>query len=212
MLTIKDIETPYGKKHIRCLSFEEIEERLELNKDVVEALNFEVGQKVGDLNEILDYSYQFEKTAVRSRSVELLSRRDYSHHEMSQKLYELGFHRPAIEDALDWLEEMSLIDDERLLERLATSYLNQGRGKFDIQRRLAAKGFDSQSISTILNSSNPEIDEDAALNRALRVISRIDLESYKGRSQAYRRLMSRGYSTEQIEHFIEVAISQQRDA
>jgi regulatory protein len=60
---------------------------------------------------------QTKPRSIRVVAMDLLSRREHSTYELTQKLKKRGFDMDAIETALDRLQQENLLSDSRLIDR-----------------------------------------------------------------------------------------------
>ena len=87
---------------------------------------------------------------VYNVAVRYLARRDYSRHELLQKLAAKAFGKTEIEHVLDHLAEHGYQSDERFTEMYIRTRLNAGDGPFKIKIALRQKGIcDSLALAVI---------------------------------------------------------------
>ena len=81
---------------------------------------------------------------VYNKSLDLVSRREHSRHELMQKLDKrYPNSTPIIEDALDKLETNKILDDERFAEMYLNSRARKGFGPKKIEMELHSKKVNS---------------------------------------------------------------------
>ena len=153
-----------------------------------------VGQAVdpqhylGSLQQVA-YPYALEK------AVKLLSQRDYSRHQLEDKLMRSGYDELTVHKVADFLVKRRFLDDKRYAEALLKR--KQGKsGKNRIAMELRAKGVDQELASQTLVQFSQDDELEAARAQAVRYLAPKDLEP----REAYRRtiafLARRGYPYE----------------
>ena len=80
---------------------------------------------------------------ARSKTEELLNRRDYSSSELAAKLREAGYHPSVADEVVARFVEVGLLDDRRFAELFARSKAAAGWGRIKIERELARRGVDA---------------------------------------------------------------------
>ncbi len=81
----------------------------------------------------------------------ILNRRDYTRFEILNKLTRRGYDSKTVSDAIEWLEEKNLINDERYTENYVYSRLNAGYGKIRIGFELKSRGIKEETVERILS-------------------------------------------------------------
>tara|TARA_Y100000389_G_scaffold107986_1_gene105085 strand:+ start:785 stop:1225 length:441 start_codon:yes stop_codon:yes gene_type:complete len=90
---------------------------------------------------------------VYNKSLDLVSRREHSRHELMQKLDKRYTNStPIIEDVLDKLETNKILDDERFAEMYLNSRARKGFGPKKIEMELHSKKVDSFFISNAVEA------------------------------------------------------------
>lgn len=90
---------------------------------------------------------------VYNKSLDLVSRREHSRHELMQKLDKrYPNSTPIIEDVLDKLETNKILDDERFAEMYLSSRARKGFGPKKIEMELYSKKVDSFFISNAVEA------------------------------------------------------------
>jgi regulatory protein len=128
----------------------------------------------------------------------MLSRRDYSRHEIAQKLKTKGFETNEIQTVITQMAEEGLINEQRFTESYIHWRRQKGLGPLRIAQELQARGIDADMIAEQL-----EITDNAWFAQARKVW----LKHFKGkipsdfrlRAKQMRFLQYRGFTREQIE-------------
>jgi regulatory protein len=109
---------------------------------------------------------------VRDRALRLLAVRARSRRELERRLLRIGFDREEIGEALDALEEVGLVDDERfaqaVVEHETSSRLS---GRRAVMSKLMASGVDRATAEEALQDAgeDPARAEELAMRRAPRL-------------------------------------------
>jgi regulatory protein len=125
----------------------------------------------------------------RQYLVRLLSRREYSEHELLQKLKTRDVPEEQARDAIEFVKLHGFQSDERYAASRART-LGARKGNRAIRRELVSKGVDESAIEDAL----PELGDE--LERALAAASRFEgkLTDERERARLWRFLVSRGFS------------------
>ncbi|GAA6166330.1 regulatory protein RecX [Sessilibacter corallicola] len=149
---------------------------------------------------------------VFNHAVFLLSRRDYTTHELKQKLV-VKFVRSDkskienahvfIEQAITKISEYGYLNDARYCESFIRMSAGKYRGKTRIKNELKFKGVNNQLIENAFNACEIDWFELATvcLERKLGNTSMHEvLSDHKLKSKYFRFLMSRGFNSEEIQN------------
>lgn len=135
------------------------------------------------------------KTSLQTRALQYLAKREYSRHELEQKLSVHEHSRQQVSDLLDQLERDGYLSTERFAEQ--TARIRRERlGSQRIVRELKAKGVDEHLIADIL----PGL-KDTDLETAWRIWQKkfgAPPVDPKARGKQIRFMMSRGFSSDTI--------------
>jgi regulatory protein len=88
-------------------------------------------------------------------AVRLLTRREHSAKELSDKLKQKGFSTEEINEVLASCQRLDLQSDERFVECYVRSRIRQGYGPLKISQELKLKGVDSALISKEIKQEGP---------------------------------------------------------
>lgn len=92
-----------------------------------------------------------EFKTLKNAAVSLLSRRDYSHKELFNRLSVKSSNKEVIRDVLSELIALGYQSDERFAESFVRYRRNQGKGPLRIRMDLRQKGIDDALIDTVLS-------------------------------------------------------------
>ncbi|MEQ3836717.1 regulatory protein RecX [Lawsonella clevelandensis] len=155
---------------------------------------------------------------AREAALRLLSIRERSSKELTDRLRDKGFPTEIVDDLVTRFLEIKLLDDERFAREWVTSRAqHSARGKSVLRQELRHKGIPTPVIDAVLESLSPEIEEDSArmlLSRKLRAIdpaSLSDREIYrKQQRRLYNMLARRGFSSELAQRVTQDALTEHR--
>ncbi|MDU7193863.1 regulatory protein RecX [Lawsonella clevelandensis] len=155
---------------------------------------------------------------AREAALRLLSIRERSSKELTDRLRDKGFPTEIVDDLVTRFLEIKLLDDERFAREWVTSRAqHSARGKSVLRQELRHKGIPTPVIDAVLGSLSPEIEEDSArmlLSRKLRAIdpaSLSDREIYrKQQRRLYNMLARRGFSSELAQRVTQDALTEHR--
>jgi regulatory protein len=139
-------------------------------------------------------------TPVRARviAITLLSRREYTAHEVETKLVERGCAADDAATVIARLVAEGLIDDRRAAAaHVRTAARIKGRGRYRIERELEARGIAKDVVRDLLRDLTPEA-EVAAIRRILvrkRSPPRPDPAT---RRRLFQHLLRRGFSSDAV--------------
>jgi regulatory protein len=155
-------------------------------------LSLDVGVKIG--RDVLDrLSLETEAVQIRDKTLDFLSRREYSKYQLSLKLRKAGFSRNLIHTVLDDLEAEGIIDDRRFAERWLEMRLRRHpEGYPALLAGLRKRGIDlfmAENLINELQSSDPHIFEDALRRSAEKAAAKKSLSKEK----MMRKLIDRGF-------------------
>jgi regulatory protein len=136
-----------------------------------------------------------EAPPAKERALRLLAVRSRSREELRKRLGRAGMDAGDIEAALDDLESVGLVDDEKFAKELATHQLHRrGAGRRMATAALRRAGVDPRLAERVVDETAPEDEATRAEG-----LARIRIERLRGLEDetAYRRLVSyllrRGY-------------------
>lgn len=133
---------------------------------------------------------------ILHRSIDLLSRREHSIQELTQKLSRKDFIRDEISVVIDYLIANNYLSNERFTESVIRSRVNKGYGLQYIRHELAHKGVDNHLVSSIL--SQQEIDWYQLAEQAYRKrFGYKPIKDQKDKAKRLRFLQYRGYSIDE---------------
>jgi len=134
-------------------------------------------------------------------ALRILTARDHSKYELTQKLKQRGFKPEDIAKAVSECERFDYINDERTSGVYIRQLIRKGYGLKRIRHEMKKKGLRGQRIQNILSETVSDADERESAGRILKKnIKRFERETdlKKRRDKIYRFLYARGFSQETI--------------
>ena len=133
-------------------------------------------------------------TIVYNKSLDLVSRREHSRHELMQKLDKrYPATSPIIEEVLDKLEINKILDDERFAEMYLNSRARKGFGPKKIEMELNSRRVNSLFISNAIEAYETWLENaQKVLKKKFKDQKPMD---YQSKMKQKQFLFSRGFST-----------------
>lgn len=138
---------------------------------------------------------------LRVAAINLLSRREYSLHELFQKLEPRSKNEAQVHNLLDKLVEAGYQSDQRFAESFLRSRINRGLGPMRIQRELKDKGINPYLIEQVFAEDIDWFQH--AYDSGIKKSNNLDLSDYKQKQKLYRYLAYRGFGMDHIQYAIE---------
>lgn len=129
------------------------------------------------------------RSCSRTRLVDMLSRREYSCAEASERLRRDGFAPQCVEDAVAWARKGHLIDDGRFADSFVRSKRAAGWGALRIERELRRRGVEPASVAAL-----EQLDAQGERDRALEALRSRHIPERNAFPKLVRHLLGRGYS------------------
>ena len=140
-------------------------------------------------------------TVIYNKSLDIVSRREHSRHEVFQKLDKrFPDHIPIIEDVLEKLKLNKIIDDERFAEMYLNSRARKGFGPKKIEMELNAKRVESYLINDAIEAYEGWLEN--ALQELKEKFKGIEPTDYQSKMKQKQFLFNRGFTTQIIERVL----------
>lgn len=136
---------------------------------------------------------------LKQIALTLLTARDYSRHELSQKLLKRGFTQEDVQTALSDLESAGLLNDANYINNYIQQLYNKGYGPQRIALALKQKGLmqDIEQINAVTDNAWHENLKKTWQKRFKGVYP----TTLKERAKQFRFLQYRGFTQDQINTF-----------
>ena len=131
---------------------------------------------------------------MRAFAYRLLGRREYSVHELDQRIRQKWPDAAGVGGLVSDLAEENLVSDERFTESFVRSRLARHQGPLKIQAALRAKGVSDNLIAAELDNHGGQWTGLAREWLARQQAGEID---FKTKQKIYRRLRNRGFTHDQ---------------
>ncbi len=135
------------------------------------------------------------KISAKDRAVRILAATNISRKTLRRRLQEKGEDSVAAEEAVQWLEDLELIDDRRTGWQLVQSALSRGYGEYRIRQILREKEIPQEFWEELL-SDLPPMDE--AVDKILRQKVKSEHPSQKELQKAVACLQRNGHNWQDI--------------
>ncbi len=134
--------------------------------------------------------------AVREAALKLLSRRDHSDRELTQKLMQRGFATAQVEQVLSELTDQGLHSEQRFAQSYARMRANKYYGPLRIRAELAERGVDRNTISQALDALEHDFSASACAFYQRKY--RTPAGDYREKARRSQAMARRGFTGEQL--------------
>jgi regulatory protein len=138
-------------------------------------------------------------------ALRILTRRDHSKYELSQKLKARSYTEDVIGEVMSECERFGYINDERTAEVFIRQLHKKGYGMKRIRFELKSKGFRGKHVQGILAKRISEADERQCAEKIFQKHANRfdrDTDEFKRKDKIYRFLFGRGFSNAVISQII----------
>ena len=139
-------------------------------------------------------------------ALRILTRRDHSKQELTQKLQARGYVEETINDVISECERFNYINDERTALVFIRRLQRKGYGRKRIRFELSLKGLRGQKVQRILSEHVSDADECQSAKKIYKKNSKRfnrEKNELKRKDKIYRFLYSRGYSQTVISEVVD---------
>ena len=136
------------------------------------------------------------KREVYDAAIRLLSRRDHSSKELTDKLVQRGFDVELIEQILADLSQSGLHSEQRYAESYARQRAMKAYGPMRIQSELAQRGLNREQISDALSTIEIDFAEQARSFYERKY--RNPVSDYREKARRSQAMARRGFSSEHL--------------
>jgi len=140
---------------------------------------------------------QINPRSIRAVAMDLLSRREHSTYQLTQKLRRRDFDLDEIEAALDRLQRENLQSDSRFIESTVDSRVNAGFGPIKIKYELRQKGISMERVDDYFSGMTVEWEQLMVAQRSKKFGQYIPVD-YREKMKQARFLQNRGFSPESV--------------
>lgn len=182
---------------------------LSLDPSLVIKHGLRIGVEVeGDL--VKEIAREDEIQRAKSYAFDLLVCRDYTRKQMIRKLKGKGFSLEAIQAAMETLERLGYIHDERYARNWVYSRLrNNPRGRSLLKEELLRRGVDKATVERVLDEIDESTEYQAALRSARKQMRRYrNLNKVVARRRLYSFLTRRGFELDLVKRVIDEVLGE----
>ncbi|MFQ5935372.1 MAG: regulatory protein RecX [Acidiferrobacterales bacterium] len=134
-------------------------------------------------------------------ALDLLARREYSRHELREKLIYKGCLAELADEVIADLEAGELVSDVRFAETLARVRRERGYGPLRIRKEMQDKGLGAEIIEQCLDPNDSQWLEDIQRVRRKKFGTSVP-KDYQQRARQARFLQYRGFTFDQIQRVL----------
>lgn len=134
---------------------------------------------------------------IRLKAMDFLARREYSHKELKQKLFERFPDSAEIDQVLDTLIKDGLQSDARFADSFFRLRVNAGYGPNYIRAELRQRGIDEVLVTEVFAEQGVDWVE-AARQVFDKKFRGVDLSDQKARAKCMRFMQYKGFTFDQI--------------
>lgn len=160
-----------------------------LDTEIVILNSLTPGAVLDDPDKLL---FESDVKRAKSRALWYLSRGDLSRKKLHEKLIQGGFMPSAAIQAVERMEELSLIDDTRLAQRLYEYLSESGASKREILYKLQNKGIPSDIAKQIIEAD--ESSESDKLQKLIKTKYALKLQNEENVKKVFATLIRKGYN------------------
>lgn len=135
--------------------------------------------------------------SARNVAMDLLSRREHSRKQLSDKLSQRGFEHDEITVVLDKLQAENLLNDSRFAESYVNQRIQRGYGPVRIRQELGERGIAADLIQINMEKSEYNWSDLMCQQRTKKFGVEIP-QDFKEKMKQARFLQNRGFSPESV--------------
>ena len=138
-----------------------------------------------------------DQRTVQTAAYALLAGRDFSRHELSERLLRKGYGAAEVAEAIAVLVQEGFLREQRYAEQFVTQHAGRGRGPVRIRMELRERGVEAEAIEQALGETETDWNH-AAREARRRKFGLAPPADYRERAKQARFLQYRGFSSDQI--------------
>lgn len=155
--------------------------------------------------------YVKPKRSCQESALGVLTRRDHSQYELTQKLLSKGFSTSEVEQAIGYCQQYGYIDDLRYTFSMIRQHISKGHGERRIRQSLQQNRVSDEIISTVFAQIETDWFE-LAKQTAEKKFKSLSSTDKKEQAKRIRFLQYRGFSFEQIQYALSEQSESENDA
>lgn len=170
-------------------------------KDVNVEVALSYGLKEGEMEEekFREFLKENDRANAKAYLYNMLSRKNRTVKEARDKLYEKGYHKDAVEYAIEAVSRYGYLDDLEYAKNFVESAM-RNKGSYRLRQELKLKGVSEENLTSALENLETETEYIRARELAKKHLGEKDMEDEKVRQRLFRFLVSRGYSYDVVKN------------
>jgi regulatory protein len=138
-----------------------------------------------------------DERTVRSAGYALLAGRDFSRHELTERLLRKGYGAAVVDEAIANIVQEGFLREERFAEQFVTQRAGRGQGPLRVRLGLREKGVEADTIAQAMEGTETDWVK-AAREARRRKFGPAPPADLRERAKQARFLQYRGFSSDQI--------------
>jgi regulatory protein len=138
-----------------------------------------------------------DQRTVQTAAYALLAGRDFSRHELTERLLRKGYGAAVVEAAVAAVVQEGFLREERFAEQFVTQRAGRGQGPLRVRMGLRDRGVESETIDQAFDTTETDWVQ-AAREARRRKFGLSPPADYRERAKQARFLQYRGFSSDQI--------------
>ncbi len=131
----------------------------------------------------------------------MISRKARTVKEARDRLYEKGFHKDAVDYAIETVSSYGYLNDEEYAKNFVETS-SRNKGGYRLKREMQLKGVSEENIASALTELDENEEYESAKLLAKKYLKGKNWEEEKVREKIFRYLVSRGYSYDTVKNVI----------
>ncbi len=195
MVTIEEIKR--GKKSYTIVANGETIKNV--NVDV--ALSYSLQEGEMERQRFNEFLKESDRQNAKAYLYSMIARKARTTKEARDRLYEKGFHKDAVEYAIEAVSSYGYLDDAQYAKNFVENSL-RNKGGYRLKKEMQLKGVSEENINEALTEIDDEVERDSAKILGAKYLKGKSLEDEKVREKLFRFLVSRGYSYDTVKSTI----------
>lgn len=143
-----------------------------------------------------------EPAAIRTQALTALGQREYSRKDLYKKLVSAGADNALVDEVLDEMVSLGYLDHQRYAEAFTNKRARQGYGPRVIRQELRQAGIEADFITAAVDEGDHDWSDLAGKLYRKKYGTR-PATDLKEKARRARFLFSKGFSSDQLKHFLQ---------
>lgn len=170
-----------------------------VNIDVALSYSLQEGEMDGE--RFKEFLKENDMQNAKAYLYSMIARKSRTVKEARDRLYEKGFHKDAVEYAINTVSSYGYLNDEEYAKNFVENSART-KGGYRLRRELQQKGIDEEDMIDALAELDENTEYESAKALAKKYLKGKNLKDEKVREKIFRYLVSRGYSYDTIKKVI----------